>query len=61
MSWKHFIDIHMHVRNTTAQALRDPKEEAVKEVVSYDLRRLAAEQPQWRERSEEFRRRFLAP
>ena len=32
-----------------------------KEVVSYDLQRLAAEQPQWRERSAEFRRRFLAP
>lgn len=57
----HFIDIHMHVRNTTAQTLGDPKEEEVKEVVSYDLRRLVAEQPQWRERGEEFWRRFLAP
>ncbi len=43
-----------------AQALRDPKAEEVKEVVSCDLRRLAAEQPQWRERSAEFWRRFLA-
>jgi hypothetical protein len=46
------------------QALRDKekdKEDEVKAVVSYDLQRLAAEQPQWRERSAEFRRLYLAP
>ncbi|MFO1433521.1 MAG: tetratricopeptide repeat protein [Candidatus Competibacteraceae bacterium] len=43
-----------------AQALGD-KQEEVKEVVSYDLRRLADEQPRWRERSAEFQQRFLAP
>jgi len=43
-----------------ARALGD-KEEEVKEVVSYDLQRLAAEQPQWHERSAEFRRLFLVP
>lgn len=44
-----------------ARALRDPKEEEVKEVVTYDLRRLATEQPRWKERSEDYWRRFLAP
>ena len=44
-----------------ARALRDPKEGEVKEVVSYDLQRLATEQPRWKERSESYWRRFLAP
>ena len=44
-----------------ARALRDPKEEEVKEVVSYDLQRLATEQPRWKKRSEDYWQRFLAP
>lgn len=44
-----------------ARALRDPKDEEVKEVVTYDLRRLATEQLRWKERSEDYWRRFLAP
>ncbi len=44
-----------------ARALRYPKEEEVKEVVTYDLRRLATEQPRWKERSQSCWRRFFAP
>ena len=43
-----------------AGELHVPKEEEVKAVVTYDLQRLATEQPRWKQRSEDYWRRFLA-
>jgi tetratricopeptide (TPR) repeat protein len=42
-----------------AKALQAPKEEEVKAVVTYDLQRLATEQPRWKQRSEDYWQRFL--